>query len=390
MTRMKMKGLLWAGSLLMLLAFASFVLCAEQLPSGGEVVIGDITALSGGVAAMGVPWDKGAKLAAAEINSAGGLRISGKKYTLKIESYDDEATPAKSVVGLRRFKQQYNIPVVLMALSGPTLAVLEINQSLGVLVITCATAPAITEMGNKLLLRPPQTGQEEVGKFARIAADTLGKVEYAIMADVGEWGKYQESFFRKAMTELGGKIVASEWFTEATQTDFYPQLTKIRGINPKAIYLPAHDDPAILIVKQARELGIKVPFIFPMGAMTDKARARIDPELIEGCYVGINRWDVKTEEPLRFGEKYIKKYGETAATHSAMAWECTWIVARAMEKAGTTTDAHKIREACLKVVPLPKHIGIVGQERFDPVTGQGRWWRVLGLIKNGKVAEQRE
>jgi len=351
----------------------------------GTVTIGGVYPMSGGAASVGIGWDRGLKLAVDEINARGGIDVAGKKYYMKAESYDDEYNPAKSVAGLRKLKLLYDIPVVQMMMSGSSLAVLEINEELGVLWLGLAANPRITELGNKLVLRMPAVGKLEVGAFANVAVDIFGKAEFAIMADTGDWGRSQEAAFREVVTEHGAKVVASEWFAEATDTDFYPQLTKIKAKNPAAIYTAAHDEVAMLITKQAREIGITAPLIFPMGCMTPQARGQLDPKLIEGYYVGVSNWDLMGPEVKRYIETYDKKYGEKAPVYSGCAWEGTWIAALAMQKAGTVTDAYKIRDAALQVIPLPEDISVMREERFDPVTGQGYWWTGLAVIKDGKI-----
>lgn len=171
-------------------------------------------ALSSGLGALGIPWDRDAKMAADEINSTGGVKVAGKTYPVKIESYDGEALQAKSVAGLRRLKQRYDIAVVETAHSSPTLAVLEINEELGVLMVTLGVAPKTTQMGNKLVLRPAKSAQEDDRRCAQVAADTFGKVGSAIMSNTTDWGKIEGQHFVKEITERGGKILVSEWFAK--------------------------------------------------------------------------------------------------------------------------------------------------------------------------------
>ncbi len=366
------------GIVLMLMVFTS-----AGAMAGNTVYIGGIYPMSGGAAFLGISWDRGMQLACEEINARGGITVAGKKYKVKGVSYDDEMNPAKSVAGLRKLKLKHNIPVYGMMVSSASLATLKINEELGALWLGLAIDPRITSSGNKLVLRMPSVGTE-VGEFAKNAVDIFGKTNFVILASKDDWGDFQESTFRKVVTGLGATVSASEWFAPGTDTDFYPTLTKIKGLKPKAMYLVAHDEQAVLIIKQAKELGINCPFIFPMGSLTGKGRAQLDPKMIEGFYIGSSKWDLMGPNAKKLADKYTKQFKDRANVFVGVAWEATWIAAKAMEKAGTVTDAKKIRDAALKVVPLPKDIAIMEEKGFDPKTGQGEWWTKLLKLENGK------
>jgi hypothetical protein len=60
------------------------------------------------------------------------------------------------------------------------------------------------------------------------------------------------------------------------------------------------------------------------------------------------------------------------------------IIARAMEKAGTTTDALKIRQAASSVVPLPERYNTTGITGFTE-GGDAIMTGVIGFFRNGTL-----
>ena len=58
----------------------------------------------------------------------------------------------------------------------------------------------------------------------------------------------------------GGTMVAEESY-RAGDTNFNAQLNVIRQKNPDSIFLPSYYPEAALIIRQARQLGIDVPFL---------------------------------------------------------------------------------------------------------------------------------
>src|SRR5258708_12850705 len=66
--------------------------------------------------------------------------------------------------------------------------------------------------------------------------------------------------------------MAADEKTTDKATDFKPILTKMKGKNPDAVFYGGMDATGGLMLKQARELGIKAVFAFGDGACTDKMK----------------------------------------------------------------------------------------------------------------------
>jgi len=333
---------------------------------GEDANIGLIMPMTGRVAAIGIDTLHGTEIAAKEINDAGGLKVAGKTYEVKIRSYNDEATAAKAVAGMQKLKDKYNVPVVLMGLSGPTMACLEQNERLGIIIMGFFKHPAATS-GNKLVVRHTNTTAADSKNTAEAVGKVLNPKTYAMITNSDDWGKATVKGFQDAFQKLGIKEVASEWIDERSQTDFRGQLTKVRAANPDVILLTAHDEASAGVVKQAHELGIKTTFALSPG-FGDTAVKLAGPELIEG-YLKPLEFTSKTPWPPA-NARYRKElypamgYKEPAAAFGINMYGSIHIITRAMQMAGTTTDAKKIREAIPKVVPLPEKYNTTGVTAF--------------------------
>ena len=64
----------------------------------------------------------------------------------------------------------------------------------------------------------------------------------------------------KSFEANGGKIVAKEAYV-AKDTDFRATLTRIKSAKPDFVFLPGYYEEVGLILKQAREAGIDLPFM---------------------------------------------------------------------------------------------------------------------------------
>src|SRR5690606_30669557 len=66
------------------------VLSAGLLAADGEIVIGLNVELTGSIPVIGQSSVRGAQLAVLEVNSAGGLEVGGKRYTINLVIEDNQ------------------------------------------------------------------------------------------------------------------------------------------------------------------------------------------------------------------------------------------------------------------------------------------------------------
>jgi len=352
------------------------------------VYIGYLGPLTGGAAYLGVDSLKGAEFAAEEINALGGITAAGKKYNLKIESYDDEATPAKAVAGLRQLKDRFDIPVVIANVSGSSMAITEINERLGILWCGFAVFPKITQRGNKLVLRYRGSLKYETELFAKGADEIIKAKTYAVLCDTGDYGRAQRENLMNAMEKRGIKHLGTEWFDMRKETDFRVQITKIKTLNPDTISIIAYDEASGQIVKQCRELGVTVPFIMTTGFQT-KGREIAGAKNIEGCInvSGLSNMEPLPEALMNYRRNFEKKYGVKAGVYGENNYELVYSIARGMEKAGDVTDAYKIKEGMKAAVPVEKEHWAYGLRGWDD-NGDGITLLILGRYKDGKLVDE--
>jgi branched-chain amino acid transport system substrate-binding protein len=319
---------------------------------------------------------RGIELAVSEFNEQGGITVKGKTYKFKVRSYDDEATPAKSVVGLERLKSLYEIPVVEMMFSGPSLAVVEKNVDLNVLWTGMSMHPDITKIGNPLVMRhnvPISFAAEEVGR----TISKMGFKNIANLCSIDDWGRGWDTMVTEAMEAGGGNVIAHEFLDERSEVDFRPQLTKLKNLNPEALFIAAHDEVAAMITMQARELGLKIPLIHSEG-FQQKAWEIVGQEYLDGCYYTVisglpltqadypEGWSFSNEN-IEYMEKnpnvgrkayfeaFNKKFpDDTLAAYGFISYENTWVVIEAMKHAQSVDDPYAIRKAMYEVMPPPK------------------------------------
>jgi len=360
-----------------------------QGPAAGEDIInlGFTGPLTGPAAAIGIDSLHGNLIAAKEINDEGGVVVAGKKYKVTIQSYDDEGVAAKAVAGMQRLKDKYEVPVINQNISGSLMAMLERNEKMGILLIGFFKIPDATKRGNKLILRNQQTINEDAVGLAKETVRILKAKTYAMISDVGDYGKTSVKAYQQAFEKLEVKMVANEWLDGRTQTDFRGQLTKIKAAKPDVIMVTAYDEATAGVIKQAHELGIKTPFAVSTG-FSAAGEKLTGPDLIEGY---LRRVEFTNSRPMppavaRYRTQLYPAMGykEPAGGFGVNCYGSVHIIVRAMQKAGTTTDALKIRQAVPLVVPLEEKYDSTGLKTFAE-DGEGIMTAQIGRYQKGIV-----
>lgn len=337
-----------------------------------DLKIGVAEALSGGAAQYGAAIKNGFQLAADEINAAGG--INGNKLVLQIEDEQGKKEEAINV-----FKKLIFQDKVLMVF-GPTLsnsaqAADPIAQAGKTVAFgTSNTADGITSIGD-YVFRNSVTEADVLPETIKIAAKKNGIKKVAVLYgndDVFTKSGYDN--FKKALEDLKIPVTTTETFAKG-DVDFKAQLTKIKASNPDAIVLSALIAEGAPIMVQARQLGIKVPFIGGNGMNSvkvfDLAKGASD-----GLWVG-SPWSIENATPAntKFIAAYKAKYSIAPDQFAAQSYDAMHIAAAALKVVKISGNLDADRRALRDALPKVQHEGATGAFAFRQAMG-----------KNGKPA----
>ncbi|MGH6741761.1 MAG: ABC transporter substrate-binding protein, partial [Bradyrhizobium sp.] len=115
-----------AGLAALALAYAPTAAKAETCD---DLVLGAALSATGIYASNGRNTKNGYEFAVKKINDAGGVKIGGKCYHLKITYYDDESTPARAAQLVERLINQDKIKFILGPYGSPlTKAILPVTE----------------------------------------------------------------------------------------------------------------------------------------------------------------------------------------------------------------------------------------------------------------------
>jgi branched-chain amino acid transport system substrate-binding protein len=339
--------------------------------------VGQFASLTGGQASFGQSTDKGVQLALAEINAAGG--VLGQP--LRIITKDNQSKPGETSTAVRELISRNKVVALIGEVaSGRSLEAAPIAQRSGIPMISPAsTNEKVTETGDhifRVCFIDPFQGTV-CAKFSR----KLGFTKAGIITDVSkDYSLGLAKSFKQEFTANGGVITGEQSYSGGDK-DFSAQLTAIKADNPQVIFLPAYYTEAPLIIRQARQLGITVPFIGGDGWDSPEL-VGVGGSSVEGCYFS-NHFSDQSKDPrvVAFVDAYRKKYNGEPDAMVALGYDSVYLLADAMKRAGTT-DPAKVNAAIAATKDFP---GVTGKITLDAHRNPTKS-AVMLQVKNGKFA----
>jgi branched-chain amino acid transport system substrate-binding protein len=334
---------------------------AAPAAAPAEVIkIGHVAPLTGGIAHLGKDNENGAKLAADEINEAGGLKIGDKTYKLEIVAEDDKADPKEGTLAAQKIVDSGAIAVVGHLNSGTTIPASKIYADANMAQISpSATNPKYTEQGFKTAFRVVANDNQQGAVLANFAATEMKAKTVAIIDDRTAYGQGLADVFEKVAKEKGLKVTTRE-FTNDKATDFNAILTKVRSGKPDIIMYGGMDATAGPMAKQIKQLGIKAPLLAGDGVCSPEfIKLAGDAADILSCSMAGEAVE-KLPKGEEFKAKFKQKFGTDVQIYSPYSYDAVYIIADAIKRAGSVD-----RAAVAAAVPATNLNGLTGQITFD-------------------------
>lgn len=226
---------------------------------------------------------------------------------------------------------------------------------------TSCTNPLVTQ-GNEYYFRVCFIDPFQGTVMANYAFNKLKAKKVAIVQEVSSdyaigLAKYFTDSFKKLTGDDKSIIEVANYNTG--DQDFTAQLTNIKAKNPDAIFAPGNFTESALVIKQARELGIKCPII---GGDTWETPEfiTIGKDAVEGATFSTFFATEKpiTKESEKFLKEFKKEYNKEPAAVSALGYDAYLLIIKAIEKLGTV-DSVKLRDTLANMKDFEGAAGVV-------------------------------
>ena len=328
----------------------------EPSPAALVVInVGVFLPLKGESQSSGEAALDGLVMAAEEINAKGG--INGQLLRLIVRDTKSEADKAGSAV-----KDLFDVDKVVAVIGGVSAGSVEAALMADKLKIpmlalgsTMPGLPAKEPWVFRISSIDFFSG-EVMAKFA----SSLGASSAIVLYDLySEYARNLALAFGKQFKKQS--IVAGEPY-DLTSRDFSKQLAMIKRKNPEVVYLPVPADQAAEILKQARALGLNMPFL-GTGSWDSLEFLSAAGDASNNCYFPARfNPETTTESGRAFLAAYEMKHTTPPPAMTAIGYDALHVLYEAIRASGGT-DHESLREALSSTKNFP---GLTGFINFNP------------------------
>ena len=341
---------------------------------GASFKIGVTGPLTGAAAAYGNAVVNGAKLAADEINAAGG--VNG--YTFEVNGQDDENDTEKAINAYNTLKDWGMQILVGTTTSKPCIAVAAETANDNMFQIT-PSGSAVECVANDNVFRVCFADPDQGTASAKYIGEHKLATKVAIIYDSStEYSSgLREAFVNEAANQ-GIEIVADEAFTADTNTDFSVQLDKAKDAGAELVFLPQASDKEF------------APIFFGCDGMDGILSVEnFDKSLAEGLML-LTPFSTTEETSKAFTDAYVAAYGIEPNQFAADSYDAVYAVKAAIEQSGVTPDM-SVSDICEGLKTAMTEI------KIDGLTGSDMTWNAAGepnkapkavMIENGEYVMQ--
>lgn len=320
------------------------------------IKVGCVFPMTGNNADQGVFNVDGCQFAVDWINEKGGIAsLGGAK--LELVSYDNQSDADQSKAAAERLISE-NPDVVAVtgaASSSYVLPMLPVFEKNGVPFLTAQVSESITNQGYQYVVRFGSTG----GSFAEYQVKFLewlneeygfGLKKIGIVYEDTEWGISNTAGAVTAIenSDAGFEIVYNEAFT-AGSSDLTNIVVGLKKAGCEAVFPTCYTQDAKLLFNTMKSMNYNPLIIGGGGGFLYPSFGTELGELVDGVVsVSGHNYDIQTitnnEEIAEIGAKFEEKYGYFMPEQSTSAFSAIYLIAQALENAGTTDQDAVMKE----------------------------------------------
>jgi len=357
--------------------FVAAFCCLHSLAAVAQepINIGVFLPMTGNVSAFGRMEWSGIQTAQRMVSHVLGREV--KLFLEDTQSDQGEAANAvERLISERRVVSVIGGAISANALAGGVIA----EKNMVPLISPSATNPFVTR-AKKYVFRACFDDNFQSQVAARQARLAMRASTAAIIVDIAQadYSVGLANLFLKAFVDMGGKVLVTAYI-QTGDRDFRSQLAEVLSVKPDIIYLPNYYTEDALLVKQARDLGIKAPILMADGAQVPEL-IEIGGKAVEGVYLTahFNSEAVTTQLGRDFADNFKKEYNKEADAFGALGADAYFILIDAIQRAESTTGP-RLRAA---LVDTKNFAGVTGPIKIGE-EGNTVKSLMINRVENGK------
>ncbi len=356
-----------------LIASSAFpVLAADK-----SVTIGINLPLTGADAHDAELIKEGALLALDEANAQGG--VAG--YKINVIVLDDgtatagQYDPAQAATNARKMVADSSVVAAIgpqMSGSGKAMSPI-LSQGNLAIVTPASTNPDITDpkfagqyrpAGKAIYFRTVTTDAFQGPNMANYFIDTLKVKSVYVLDDSGAYGVGIADSFQRQAEKRGIKVLGRDQLNPK-EADYTTVLTKIKSLNPDALYYGGVAQAGVKVVKQSYDIMPKMIRAGGDGVYGAEILKGAGFPSAEGFYATIAAPNLlENPEAKPWVERFAKKYGQQPENYSITAYDAALVILDAVKRvaeSGKEVNRANIRDA----IQASKTKTLQGEVSFD-------------------------
>jgi len=347
-----------------------------------EIIIGQITDLSGVTAVQGVNNSDAVRMAFDEINEKGG--INGRKIKHIVE--DNQYTVPRAVQAMNKLLNNDN---VFMTIDNGGTPMNDANMPAQFAknvpnVFPLTAARSMYEPFNRLKFGQFASYYDQMRAAVKYFAEKRGRKAFCVM--------YQDSDFGKdvlagvvAQTEAMGMKVVATTAHKPTDTDFNANVSKLHDAGCDAVMMGTIVRDTNIIIQTVKKLGWNVDLIGQFAAY-DTAVATLPGGATEGYFCMTPALYAYPDDPRPgvqdFAKRFKAKYGREPNFHGEVGYTAASVVILALQKAGKDLTVDSFIKG---VESISSYKDLFGTElSFGPDQHHGSAKSFLTVVKDGR------
>lgn len=343
---------------------------------GEPVKLGFFGPFTGQFAANGQRFREAAELFVEQTNAEGG--VAGRP--LEVEFQDDRGDPLQAANIAQRFvADEEMVGAVGSFTSTASIAAGEVFAEAGMPQVSPTSShPDFTAISD-YQFRMPNTQDIVAVLNARMIVEEMGAETVAIPYFQDDWGIFVGEATKAEVEKLGGEVVMLEAMTPQAR-DFRSMVTKIRSLEPDAIFLASHYQPSAIFMQQLRQAGLDMP-VGGADPLYNPEFVELAGDAVEGVLT-TTYYFPSDPSKAAFTDGYTEAYGRAPDQWAAFAYDAVAIMAAAAEdviEAGEPLTREALRDALDAMGPFE---GATGATDF--VDGTPRKPMTILVIRDGE------
>jgi branched-chain amino acid transport system substrate-binding protein len=250
-------------------ALGAAVLCSPALAQD-TITLGAAVSLTGKYVTSGEHTQRGYDLTVQEINKAGGIKVGGKTYMLKVKYYDDESTPTRGAQLAERLIQQDGIKFLLGPYSsGMTKAIAPITEKFKIpMVEGNGASRSLFTNGWKYIFATLSTSEQYLAGATKLAAENVKALGKKKASDITVAMAFENDPFSQDVRagvladtkKFGMKVVIDDQLPRDLN-DMTATLTKVKALKPDILIVSGHAKGATTAIRQIDQMHVSVPIL---------------------------------------------------------------------------------------------------------------------------------